>query len=77
MGPTVKPGYRSVFSVTTTNTAQAGYYQVFLQDENINVELTATPRVGFHKYDYAKGDSAKLILDLHHRDRLLDAQLQS
>ena len=70
-----QPGYRSSFSHDNEN-AQAGYYQVFLEDENINVELTATPRVGFHKYNYEKGDSAKLIIDLQHRDRVLDAQLQ-
>ena len=70
-----EPGYRSSFSHDNEN-AQAGYYQVFLEDENINVELTATPRVGFHKYNYEKGDSAKLIIDLQHRDRVLDAQLQ-
>ena len=70
-----QPGYRSSFT-HQKESAQAGYYQVFLEDENINVELTATPRVGFHKYNYEKGDSAKLIIDLQHRDRVLDAQLQ-
>ena len=68
-------GYRSLFS-HENESAQAGFYQVFLQEENINVELTATPRVGFHHYDFASGDTAKLILDLRHRDKILDSKIE-
>jgi len=68
-------GYRSSFSHEYEH-AEAGYYQVFLQDENVNVELTTTARVGFHKYNFENGDSARLIIDLHHRDRVLSAQIQ-
>ena len=28
--------------------ANAGYYQVYLEDYDINVELSASKRVGFH-----------------------------
>jgi len=35
-----------------TETAMPGYYQVFLDDFNINVELTSTLRCGFHRYDF-------------------------
>ena len=41
-------GYRSRFS-HKNESARAGYYAVFLEDYNIQVELTATPRVGVHK----------------------------
>ena len=44
-------GYRSRFSHSTEE-AHPGYYKVKLDDYNINVELTATTRVGFHKYTF-------------------------
>src|SRR5690606_32282403 len=50
-------GYRSRFS-HDEETASPGYYAVRLLDENIGVELTATPRAGFHRYQFPK-DSAK------------------
>jgi len=56
-------GYRSGFS-HQNETAEPGYYQVLLDDDKINAELTATNRVGFHRYRFpAKGD-AHIILDL-------------
>ncbi|WP_300228565.1 GH92 family glycosyl hydrolase [uncultured Bacteroides sp.] len=38
--------------------AYAGYYQVFLDDYNINVELTATERCGIQRYTFPKAESA-------------------
>lgn len=70
-----KAGYRSSFS-HQNESAQAGYYQVYLSDEKVNVELTATSRVGFHNYHFEQGDTAKLIIDLKHRDKLIDAKLE-
>lgn len=58
-------GYRSRFSHDEEN-AEAGYYQVNLKDYNINAELTATTRVGMHKYTFPKSDDAHIILDLKH-----------
>ena len=42
-------GYRSRFS-HEQESARPGYYQVLLQDDSINVELTATLRAGLHRY---------------------------
>lgn len=56
-------GYRSRFS-HANESAQPGYYQVLLQDYNINAELTTTERAGFHQYTFPKSDSAHIILDL-------------
>lgn len=39
-------------------TATAGYYQVLLQDYNINVELTATERCGIQRYTFPEAQSA-------------------
>ncbi len=58
-------GYRSRFSHDQEK-ASAGYYSVKLQDYDINVELTATPRVGFHKYTFPATKEANVIIDLKH-----------
>ncbi|MDR1516837.1 MAG: GH92 family glycosyl hydrolase [Dysgonamonadaceae bacterium] len=49
-----------------TETAKPGYYAVHLDRFNIDVALTATKRVGFHKYTFPKSDNAKIIIDLEH-----------
>ncbi|MDR1808923.1 MAG: GH92 family glycosyl hydrolase [Prevotella sp.] len=46
--------------------AKPGYYKVRLPDDNITVELTVTPRCGFHKYTFPKTDKAHILLDLTH-----------
>jgi predicted alpha-1,2-mannosidase len=56
-------GYRSRFS-HQNETAEAGYYKVKLDDHNILAELTATSRVGVHRYTFPKSDQAHIILDL-------------
>ncbi|MDV4015315.1 glycoside hydrolase family 92 protein [Elizabethkingia anophelis] len=56
-------GYRSRFS-HNDEISEAGYYKVKLQDYNILAELTATTRVGVHRYTFPKTDQAHIILDL-------------
>lgn len=56
-------GYRSCFS-HEQESARPGYYQVLLQDDSINVELTATLRAGLHRYTYPKASDARLIVDM-------------
>lgn len=56
-------GYRSRFSHSTER-AEPGYYAVTLSDSGIRVELTATRRVGFHRYTFPAGKAAHLLLDL-------------
>lgn len=56
-------GYRSRFS-HNNEISEAGYYKVKLQDYNILAELTATTRVGVHRYTFPKTDQAHIILDL-------------
>ncbi len=64
-GTAEKPdeGYRSRFS-HEQESARPGYYQVLLQDDSINVELTATLRTGLHRYTYPKVSDARLIVDM-------------
>jgi predicted alpha-1,2-mannosidase len=56
-------------------TATPGYYSVKLDDENIFVELTTTARVGMHRYTFPRMQEAEIILDLAHRDKVLDSAL--
>ena len=58
-------GYRSRFS-HTDEIAKPGFYQVFLTDPKVKVELTATERTGLHRYTFPDRDDAWLILDLSH-----------
>lgn len=70
-----RDGYASRFQHRNERAA-AGFYSVRLDDENILAELTATPRVGFHRYTYPTTDTANVILDLTHRDKVLDSGLK-
>jgi predicted alpha-1,2-mannosidase len=56
-------GYRSRFD-HKSEVAQAGYYAVSLQDSNVRVELTASERVGWHRYTFPRGENAHVLLDL-------------
>lgn len=67
MMPGEKPGdgYRTRFT-HDQESARPGYYQVFLPDYKVNVELTATTRVGMHRYSFPESASSHIILDLWH-----------
>ncbi|GAA5484218.1 GH92 family glycosyl hydrolase [Haloferula sargassicola] len=56
-------GYRSRFK-REKQISQAGFYQVHLDDYGITAELTATKRVGFHRYTFPASDSAHILLDI-------------
>ncbi|MBU3679885.1 MAG: glycoside hydrolase family 92 protein [Candidatus Kapabacteria bacterium] len=57
--------------------AEPGYYAVTLTDNNIRAEFTTTLRAGMHRYHFPKSSAKgrKLLIDLRHRDKTLDAQL--
>lgn len=55
-------GYRSKFS-HDRETASPGYYSVMLDSYGIKAELSASPRVGFHKYTFPKSEEANIIID--------------
>lgn len=56
-------GYRSRFSHENEN-AEAGYYKVLLDDYGIEAEMTASTRVGMHRYTFSEKEEAHVILDL-------------
>ena len=48
----------------TTEVSKPGYYAVHLERYNVDVELTATKRVGFHKYTFQDIDNPSIVFDL-------------
>ena len=74
--PSFNPyAYRSRYS-HSTEVAEAGYYSVYLPVYEIKVELTATERMGVHRYTYygsmnQNKYTARVLIDLNHRDKLI------
>ena len=74
-------GYRSRYG---EEQAQPGYYRVHLTDHDILAELTATQRVGLHRYTFQQAGDGHLLLDFAHGyhdpasvpARVFDAQLK-
>ncbi len=66
--------YKSHFS-HENEVAQAGYYKVLLDRTNTTVELTADRRVAYHRYTFAADTGNAFIIDLKHRDVLLDGNI--
>lgn len=59
-------GYRQRFSHDSEQ-ARPGYYEVTLADNGVRAQLTATQRVGVHRYTFPEtADAQRLILDLTH-----------
>ena len=49
-----------------TEKATPGFYAVRLDNFGVNVELTSTDKVGFHKYTYDNPKDRRVMLDLGH-----------
>jgi predicted alpha-1,2-mannosidase len=67
--------YSSKFSHQNEK-ATAGFYSVKLDKHNIEVRLTASTRVGFHEYTFNSAGQANIVLDLNHRDKLLEGSVR-
>lgn len=71
-------GIYSLFNRATECT-RAGYYGVRLERYGIDVELTATKRVGFHRYTFPEAPEARVVIDLENGqcwDRPVDCFIQ-
>jgi predicted alpha-1,2-mannosidase len=55
--------------------AHAGYYSVYLDDPKVTAELTTTLHGGFHRYTFEPNAPHYMVLDLKHRDELLDSKI--
>lgn len=62
---TTEAEYRSAFR-HETETASPGEYAVHLDDYDVDAELTATTRAGFHRYTFPAADDARLLFDATH-----------
>jgi predicted alpha-1,2-mannosidase len=70
-----KQGYSSVFS-HDNEWAKPGLYHVKLEEGPVNVDLTATTRAGFHRYYFPETEQANVIIDLVHRDEVLESGIE-
>ncbi|MDR1719045.1 MAG: GH92 family glycosyl hydrolase [Dysgonamonadaceae bacterium] len=59
-------GYRSGFD-RSNETAQCGYYSVFLKKYGILAELTATSRVAFQRYTFPASTHSHILFDIGNR----------
>lgn len=59
-------GYRSRFS-HDNEVAKAGYYAVKLDDYDIKVELTASPRAGMIQFTFPEHEQSRIQIDLSRR----------
>jgi putative alpha-1,2-mannosidase len=56
-------GYRSRFN-KSDETAKPGYYAVQLKDYGVRAELTATPRVAYHRFVFPATNQAHILFDV-------------
>ena len=63
--PLSNPGtkYGSRFS-HKKESSSPGFYQVYLDDYNVNVSLTSTLRCGYHRYEYKNNAERQILFDL-------------
>jgi len=63
--PMSNPGtkFGSKFSHKKESSAP-GFYQVYLDDYDVNVSLTSTLRAGFHKYEFKNNSGRQILFDM-------------
>jgi predicted alpha-1,2-mannosidase len=75
----LEPGGNAAPFDKNTEMAEPGYYAVTLNPNTVDeifAELTATERVGVHRYTFpANREFAHLFIDLRHRDEVLQSSL--
>ena len=67
--------YKSPFKKENEQ-ASAGYYSVFLDKPGVLAEMTASTRVGYHRYTFPESNEANIIIDLEHRDRVVESWIE-
>ncbi|RZK55410.1 MAG: hypothetical protein EOO87_07945 [Pedobacter sp.] len=56
--------------------ASPGYYSTFLDKYQIKAEITTSKRAGLYRFTYPKTVEANIIIDLKHRDKVLDSWIE-
>lgn len=59
-----------------TEQAEAGFYHVELEQSKVQVDLAATPHCGIQQYTYPKKSTPYVVLDLQHRDEVLESYFE-
>ncbi len=59
-----------------TERAEAGYYHVELEASHVQVDLTATLHGGIQQYTYPANSTPYVVLDLQHRDEVLESYFE-
>ena len=55
-----------------TEKATPGYYEVFLEDDEIKAQMTVSERAGIHQYTFSREkDKKSILIDFDHRDDLI------
>ena len=67
--------YASSFSHKNEK-ASPGYYEVVLDKHGIKAALSTSFRSGLHEYSFLKGTTGSILIDLQHRDEVLESNLQ-
>jgi len=67
--------YSSPFSHSREK-ASPGYYEVFLEKPQVTARMTVSERTGMHDYTFPAGVTPQIVIDLKHRDRLIDSELK-
>ena len=67
--------YAANFSHTTER-AEAGFYHVELESNKVQVDLTATLHCGIQQYSYPANCTPYVVLDLQHRDEVLESHFE-
>lgn len=71
----INTDYKSPFRKENEEAA-AGYYRVFLDKPGVLAEMTASTRVGYHRYTFPESRESNLIIDLEHRDRVVESWIE-
>lgn len=59
-----------------TEKASANYYECYIPKYKIKAALTTTKRCGMHKYTFDGSASPYIMLDMEHRDKVLEAGIK-
>ena len=70
----ISNGYASKYS-HDTEIARPEYYSLMVERYNIKAEMTATDRVGFHRYTYPAGKPASILVNLHEGNSYTKAKM--
>ncbi len=64
-GEAIRENYKSKYDKANEK-ATAGFYEVFLKDFDVKVELTASERVAFHRYTFNSDKPQHIFADFQH-----------